>query len=229
MIRDSMSNDPIQLVLELPHRPAMGLEDFLVSASNASAVDLIDRWPDWPVGAAVLVGPEGSGKSHLANVWRLRSNSVSLPAHELTRERVPALAANGAVVLENLGALSDEAALFHLLNLVREQRINVLLTSLVAPGELRVRLPDLASRLKALPVANIAAPDAPLLRAVLVKLFADRQLSVEPQVIDFMLVRMERSMAAAARLVCEADRQALALQRRVTRAIAAQSLDRLGY
>ncbi len=207
----------------------MGLEDFLVSASNAAAVDLIDRWPDWPIGAAVLVGPEGSGKSHLANVWRLRSNAVSLPSQELTRETVPALAANGAVAVEDLTALTDEAALFHLLNIVREQRINVLLTSLVAPGDLGVRLPDLASRLKALPVANIAAPDAPLLRAVLVKLFADRQLSVEPQVIDYMLIRMERSMVAAARLVSEADRQALALQRRVTRVIAAQSLDRLGY
>ena len=125
--------------------------------------------------------------------------------------------------------LTDEAALFHLLNLVREQRLQILMTTNIAPGDLSVSLPDLMSRLKALPVASIEAPDDALLRAVLVKLFADRQLSVEPHVIDYVLVRMERSLAAAERLVAEADRQALVLQRRVTRAVAAAALDKLEY
>lgn len=223
-----MTNTPVQLVLELPHRPAMGLEDFLVSGSNEAAVDLVDRWPDWPVGAALLCGPAGSGKSHLANVWRLRSHAVVVTAADLAVESVPGLAAAGAVVVDDLPSLADEAALFHLLNLVREQRVSVLLTSAVAPGELPFRLPDLRSRLKALPFAAISAPDDALLRAVLVKLFNDRQLHVEPHIIDFVLVRMERSMSAAELLVREVDRQALALQRRVTRAIAAQSLERLG-
>lgn len=206
----------------------MGLEDFLVSGSNEAAVDLVDRWPDWPVGAALLCGPAGSGKSHLANVWRLRSHAVVVTAADLAVESVPGLAAAGAVVVDDLPSLADEAALFHLLNLVREQRVSVLLTSAVAPGELPFRLPDLRSRLKALPFAAISAPDDALLRAVLVKLFNDRQLHVEPHIIDFVLVRMERSMSAAELLVREVDRQALVLQRRVTRAIAAQSLERLG-
>jgi chromosomal replication initiation ATPase DnaA len=134
----------------------------------------------------------------------------------------------GSAAIENVQELADEAALFHLLNLVREQRLQVLLTTDTAPGDLSVKLPDLRSRLKALPLASIAAPDDPLLRAVLVKLFADRQLSVEPHVIDYVLVRMERSMLGAERLVAEADRQALRLQRRVTRAVAAAALDELG-
>jgi chromosomal replication initiation ATPase DnaA len=220
---------PEQLVFELPHRAAMGLEDFLVSDSNAAAVALVDRWPDWPVGAAVLVGPKGSGKTHLANVWRLRSGAALARASDLSRERVPDFAAAGALVVEDIPTLTDQAALFHLLNLVREQRLQILLTTDTAPGDLRIELPDLFSRLKALPLAAIAAPDDALLRAVLVKLFADRQIGVEPHIIDYVLVRMERSMSAAESFVSEADRRALVLQRRVTRAIAAAALDTLGY
>lgn len=223
-----MANAPEQLVLELPHRPAMGLEDFLVSASNEAAVALVDRWPDWAAGAAVLSGPKGSGKTHLAHVWRLRSNATMVPAREMTRAGVPDIADRGAIVVEDIHALDDEPALFHLLNLVREQRLAVLLTSDMAPGDLAVQLPDLRSRLKALPFVSIAPPDDTLLRAVLVKLFSDRQLSVEPHIIDYVVVRMERSMSAAQHLVGEVDRRALMLQRGVTRAIAAAALEAVG-
>jgi len=139
------------------------------------------------------------------------------------------MASAGALLIENVQNITDEAALFHLLNLVREQRLQILLTTDTVPGELAITLPDLRSRLKALPLATIEPPDDALLRAVLVKLFADRQLSVEPQLLDYVLVRMERSMLAAERFVAEADRRALVLQRRVTRSIAAITLDALGY
>src|SRR3990170_7392854 len=223
-----MTNTAQQLVFELPHRPALELEDFLVSASNAAAVALVDRWPDWPVGAAILCGPAGCGKSHLANVWRLRSQAHMLHSAALESANVPSLAAHRALVIEDVGATADEAALFHLLNIVREQRLAMLLTCAIAPGELALRLPDLKSRLKALPLAIISPPDDALLRAVLVKLFADRQLSVDPQVIAYLLVRMERSMDAARRIVSEIDRLALVQQRAVTRAVAAVALQSLG-
>ena len=224
-----MTTTPEQLVFELPHRAAMGLEDFLVSESNAAAVALVDRWPDWPIGAAVLAGPRGSGKTHLANVWLKRAGAAPFEASALSREAVPSMASAGALLIENVQNITDEAALFHLLNLVREQRLQILLTTDTVPGELAITLPDLRSRLKALPLATIEPPDDALLRAVLVKLFADRQLSVEPQLLDYVLVRMERSMLAAERFVAEADRRALVLQRRVTRSIAAITLDALGY
>lgn len=224
-----MTDTARQLVFELPHRPALGLEDFLVSESNDAAVALIDRWPDWPVGAAVISGPAGCGKSHLANVWRLKSAAQIVNAAVLKSANVPAIAAHRALVIEDIGATEDEAALFHLLNLVREQRLAMLLTSASAPGDLALRVPDLTSRLKALPLAVISLPDDALLRAVLVKLFADRQLSVDPQVIAYLLVRMERSMEAARRVVGEVDRQALTVQRGVTRAVAAAALQALGY
>lgn len=219
---------PEQLVFELPHRAAMGFEDFLVSRSNDEAVALVDRWPDWPVGAAIICGPKGSGKTHLANVWRLRSHAAVVPASEIARADVPRLVEMGGLVIEELTSITDEAAIFHILNLVREQRLNVLLTTRIPPGELGVALPDLHSRLKALPVAAIAPPDDSLLRAVLVKLFADRQLSIDPRIVDFVLLRIERSMAAAALFVAEADRRALVAQRRLTRAIAQEALENLG-
>ncbi len=224
-----MTGKPEQLVLELPHRPALGLEDYLVSGSNAAAVALVDRWPDWPAGAAVISGPPGCGKSHLANVWRMKSNADAVAAAHIAIADVPQLAASGALIVEDIAATRDEAALFHLLNLVREQRLAMLLTSALAPGDLALALPDLRSRLNALPHALIAPPDDALLRAVLVKLFADRQLSVEPQIIAYLLVRMERSMEAASRLVAELDHRSLALQRAVTRNVAAAALESLGY
>lgn len=224
-----MIDTPQQLAFELPHRQALGVEDFLVSDSNAAAVALVDRWPDWPVGAVVIAGPAGSGKSHLANVWRLRSNAAVAAARDCTIASVPELAAFGALVVEDIGARGDDQALFHLLNLVREQRLAMLLTSHAAPGDLDVTLPDLRSRLKALPFATIAPPDDALLRVVLVKLFADRQLAVDPQVIAYLLLRMERSMEAARGLVAEVDRQALMLKRGVSRAVAAAALESLGF
>ncbi len=224
-----MTTKPEQLVFELPHRTAMGLEDFLVSDSNAAAVNLVDRWPDWPIGAAVIAGAKGSGKIHLANVWLTRTGATAFEAAAITRESVPTIAASGAVLIEDIQDVADEAALFHLLNLVREQRLHILLTTDTVPGDLPIALPDFRSRLKALPLATIEPPDDALLRAVLVKLFADRQLSVEPQLLDYVLVRMERSMRAAEQFVAAADRRALLLQRRVTHAIAAATLDALGY
>jgi chromosomal replication initiation ATPase DnaA len=224
-----MSAAPRQLVLDLAHRQALGEEDFLVSRSNAAAVELIDRWPAWPHPVCVVLGPQGSGKSHLANVWRLRSSASLLAASALDESAVAALPEGGALALEDLDREPvDERALFHLINRARESRISVLLTSRAAPGDLAFAVPDLRSRLRALPVVEVHAPDEALLKAVLVKLFADRQLNVDPAVIEFVSVRMERSMAAAVRVVAAVDRLALATHRKVTRPLAAEALATLG-
>lgn len=224
-----MSAAPRQLVLDLAHRQALGEEDFLVSSSNAAAVELIDRWPAWPHPVCVVLGPQGSGKSHLANVWRLRSSAGLLAASALDERAVAALPEGGALALEDIDREPvDERALFHLINRARESSLSVLLTSRTAPGDLEVAVPDLRSRLRALPVVEVHAPDEALLKAVLVKLFADRQLNVDPAVIEFVSVRMERSMAAAARVVGAVDRLALATHRKVTRPLAAEALATLG-
>jgi chromosomal replication initiation ATPase DnaA len=218
-----------QLVLDLAHRSALDLEDFLVSGSNAAAVDLIDRWPDWPHWAATVVGPEGSGKTHLAHVWRSRTGAGAVTGSGLTEAAVAELEARGAMVVEDLDrGIASERVLFHMLNVARDRKLSLLLTSRTSSAELAVALPDLASRLKAAPQVHIEAPDEALLKSVLVKLFADRQLVVEPHVVTHIALHMERSMAAANRIVAAADRIALTLQRRVTRAVAAEALASVG-
>ncbi|MCH9766026.1 MAG: hypothetical protein K0U34_08560 [Alphaproteobacteria bacterium] len=223
------TSGPTQLVLNLPHRQALGAEDFFVSTSNASAVDLIDTWPDWPHSAAVVVGPQGCGKSHLAHVWQLRSGAHVLSSADLNEANIPQPGARQAVVVEDVDTnLADERALFHILNLARETQFSVLITARRAPGELEISLPDLRSRIRALPVVEISMPDQPLLKAVLIKLFGDRQLPIEPHVVNYLATRMERSMEAASRVVQAVDDLALARQRRITRAVAAEALTSLG-
>ena len=224
-----MTAAPRQLVFDLAHRQALGAEDFLVSSSNDAAVEMADRWPDWPHPAAIVAGPQGSGKSHLANVWRLRSGAGLVTAADLEDAHVAALQPGAALVVEDLDrGVADEKALFHLLNRARESKLSVLLTSRTPPGEQEFRVPDLRSRLRALPIVQMQPPDEALLKAVLVKLFADRQLNVEPPVIDYLSLRMERSMAAASRIVAAIDRLALATHRKVTRPLAAEALASLG-
>lgn len=221
-----MSLQPAQLVFDLALRPALGAEDFMVSSANAAAVALVDRWPDWPLASAYVAGPARSGKSHLANVWRLKSGAAKpIEASALIESAVEQLGRDGALVIENVDrGVGCEQTFFHLLNLAREHRRHLLITAACDPGNLQITLPDLRSRLRALPLVRIDAPDHDLLRAVLVKLFNDRQLIVEPHVIEHLVLHMERSMAAATEIAGEIDRRALASKRRVTRALAAEVL-----
>jgi len=216
-------NAPTQLALALDHGESHAREDFLAGPSNAAALALIERWPDWPARTVLLRGPEGSGKSHLAAIWARMSGARMLSPRSLDGAEVPIALATGALVLENLAEVGfDEAALFHLINLAREERAYVLITARSAPAGWRIALPDLASRLRALPVVSLSAPDDALLRAVIVKLFADRQLSVDESVVAYLATRIERSFAAARAAVDALDREALRLQRPVTRALAGE-------
>lgn len=214
-----------QLVLDLPHRAALGRDDFLVTPSNAAAVAMIDQWPDWPSHAVMLIGPPGSGKSHLVEVWRQVSGAGSVSIGDLDEAAVPGLLASAALAIEDApGTELNERALFHLLNLAHQHGAKVLITSAIHPVGWGIKLPDLVSRLRAAPVAELGAPDDVLLRGVLVKLFADRQLVVDESVISYLLVRMPRSLEAARRLVAEIDRRALEEKSGVTRAFAARVL-----
>lgn len=206
-----------QLVLELPHRQALGRDDFLVTESNSAAVALIDHWPDWPAHVAMIVGPPGSGKSHLVEVWRQRSKAARVQAADVRVETAPGILASGAAAIEDAAPPLDERGLFHLLNLAKQQDSSVLLTAESRPERWKVALPDLLSRLKAMPVLEILPPDDALLRGVLVKLFFDRQIAAAESTISFMLARMPRSLGAARLLVAEIDRRALEERAEVTR------------
>jgi chromosomal replication initiation ATPase DnaA len=220
---------PRQLAFALPHAESFSRDDFLEAPSNAHALHLVEQWPDWPGRAVALVGPEGSGKSHLAAIWGEMAGARFLSARALGEAHLPSTLATGALVVEDLSAEKfDERPLFHLLNLAREHEAFVLLTARTPPGAWKVQIADLASRLRALPVVALAVPDDALLRAVLVKLFADRQMAGDESLVAYLATRLERSVAAARRTVELLDREGLRLQRPVTRALAAELLREQG-
>lgn len=218
-----------QLALRFAHRPAMGEADFLVTDSNLEAVAWIDRWPGWPAPALTVHGPAGCGKTHLTQVWRARSGASVASAADLAVADVPALVAlgGGRVALERPDAGVDERALLHLYNVVAERRGSLLLTAEAPPARWGVGLPDLASRLAAAPAVAVRPPDDTLMAAVLIKLFEDRQIAIGHDVVDFLLLRLERSFAAARALVAASDEAALAARRRITIPLVREVLGRL--
>jgi chromosomal replication initiation ATPase DnaA len=214
-----------QLAFDLDPAENFSRDDFIRGAGNAAALDLVESWPNWPARTIAIVGPEGSGKSHLAAIWAA-AGARRLASRALDESVVPAALATGALALEcgTVATDLDERALFHLLNLVKEQQAFLLLTARAAPAAWTIGLPDLASRLRAVPVVTLAAPDDAMLRAVLVKLFSDRQIAVDEALISYLMVRIERSFAAARSIVTMLDREALRRQRPVTRALAGELL-----
>ncbi|KXF77728.1 hypothetical protein ATN84_10380 [Paramesorhizobium deserti] len=212
---------PRQLPLELGHQPGYGREDLIVAASNRAAVDIIDRWPNWLSPVTVLAGPTGSGKTHLAAIWKATSDAAILDAGRIGPDALEKASA-GPVLIDDIGAAPfDETGLFHLINTVRQSGTSLLMTSRRWPANWPVTLPDLASRLKAATVVEISEPDDALLTAVIYKLFADRQLLVEPHIVSYLVSRIERSLVAANRIVDRLDRVALEQKSRITRPLAA--------
>jgi chromosomal replication initiation ATPase DnaA len=216
---------PRQLAFALPHAESLTRDNFLEGPANAAGIVLVDAWPEWPNRIMLLVGPEGSGKSHLAAIWAEEAGARSTTARALDAASVPGALATGALVLEDLQpAEVDERALFHLMNLAREEEAYVLITARVPPTELKIELRDLRSRLRAVPVVSLLPPDDQLFRALIVKFCADRQLTVDEAVVGYLATRIERSYAAARQAVELLDSEALRLGRPVTRALAAELL-----
>jgi chromosomal replication initiation ATPase DnaA len=216
---------PRQLAFVLPHAESLTRDNFLEGPANAAALALIDAWPEWPSRTMMLVGPEGSGKSHLAAIWADLSGARSTTARALSPAAVPDTLTTGALVVEDLkpGEV-DELALFHLLNLAREQAAHVLMTARMPPSAIAVELRDLRSRLRALPAVSLSPPDDRLFRALIVKFCSDRQLAIDEAVVSYLVSRIERSYAAARRTIELLDGEALRQGRPVTRALAAEVL-----
>ncbi|MEE8515804.1 MAG: DnaA/Hda family protein [Alphaproteobacteria bacterium] len=222
-----MPPSPGQIAFEFDHRPALGCEDFVVAPCNREAVAWIDRWPDWPGPALAIFGPPGCGKTHLGRVWQARSKARHLDPVALARPGHFAAfePGTGCWIVENLClALGDQdlgdqdlaQPFLHVFNRIAEAKGQLLVVDRAPPARWPVALKDLASRLAAMPAVAVGPPDDALIGAVLVKLFADRQLKVAPEVVIYLLARMERSFEAATELVAAIDTAALTAGRNVT-------------
>ena len=214
---------PRQLPLDFDHAPGYSRDDLVVSPANAEAVALVERWPDWPSPVMVLSGPTGAGKTHLAEIWRSVANAAASRADDLSRH-IGSLGARPVLLDDVDGPGMDETGLFHLINHVRANGSHLLMTARRFPLAWGVQLPDLVSRLKAAPTVEIHEPDDMLLAGVITKLFADRQIEVDPAVVQYLVRRIERSLAAAIQVVGQLDRMALEQRSRITRTLAAEAL-----
>lgn len=231
-MRKKTSTISPQLPLDLSVPVAHLREDLIESKANEMAISMIDNWPDWPARVSVLAGPVGAGKTHIANVWADKAKAVSCACVDLARnldDYVKFATDKGNFLIEDAGSgVIDETAMFHFLNAIKQGEGYCLITSRSWPIEWNVTLPDLASRLKAVQVFELSEPDDELLRHVMVKLFADRQLTVDEKIIDYCVLRMERSLESAGRLVDAIDAEAMSRKSAISRSTAAQALERLG-
>lgn len=217
-----------QLGFDLPARAALGRDDFFVSDANAMALAMVDSWPNWAGNKLAIIGPEGSGKTHLAHVWAAQSGARIVDAASLTKDAVPDLVQT-PIAVENVPAIAEDAAaqdaLFHLHNLTLAEGNSLLVTGISEPKHWGLTLPDLKSRLEGTTTAVLKEPDDALLSILLAKLFVDRQLTPNTETIAYMVKHMDRSFAEARRLVRDIDQASLAKKRKVSRALAAEVMN----
>ncbi len=226
----------MQLALNFPHRPSLGRDDYLVSPCNQNAVNLIEQWPNWPYFALCIYGPTGCGKTHLANVFAgIFAQKTNFPyripfirAEQLNLAKVRNNFENcKCLVIENLEKLINETDLFHIYNMYRDEGGFILFTSEQAPARLNISLPDLRSRLNIVPTTEINFPDNQLLSALLIKLFADRQIIPSPEIINYMLNNMQRSFHYARQLIQEIDNISLSRKRAISISIVKEAINNL--
>ena len=211
-----------QLPLPFPHQPPYAAADFLAAPSNEAALAWLDRTADWPDHRLAVWGQPGCGKTHLLRLWAGRHGAVLLVRPDL--HGLPTLPASGGVAVDDAAASTDEAALLHLLNAAREARLPVLLAARTPPARWPARLPDLASRLRAITAVEIHPPGDDLLTVLLMHLLADRQLNVAPPVQDWLLTHLPRSPSVLRQAVARLDRISLTFGKPITRALAARIL-----
>jgi len=216
--------DMAQLPFDFPVLNSQAVEDLAVGDSNRDAVRLVDSWPDWAQHVLVLSGPSASGKTHLARVFQKRADALWLDAADLLNSDASRVFGR-ALVVDDADRVEDEDQLFHLFNLAREKDGYLLLTARSLPAQWGLELPDLSSRLIAAPSVAINLPDESLLAAVMIKQFTDRQVSVDENVVAFLLPRMERSFAAVREMVERLDRKSMENKKKITVPLAKSVLE----
>ena len=222
-----------QIPLEFPVRSSMGREDFMIGQSNQDALIWIDQWPSWPAPALFLSGPAASGKSHLAALWQEKTDAQPVKPEELAGTEAEELAKRSNHLLIDgidtwLGDRDSETALFHLYNIMKEERRTLLLTGRATPTEIDFIIPDLASRLRAAPCTRIKSPNDTLLQNIIIKRFYDRQVQIGEAELNYLMPRIERSFKFIGDIVEKCDNLALSKKRAVTIPVIREALIQLG-
>ncbi|MDB3955423.1 DnaA/Hda family protein [Alphaproteobacteria bacterium] len=205
-----------QLILNLRSLPSMGRNDYFVSEVNKEAVSWLDSWPNWTTFGFIVCGPLGSGKSHLAQVLKTLSHGDIIEAKDISNKNIDQLSEKKCLIIENLELLTSETLLFHLYNMLLENKNNLMLTSKFNMSQINFELPDLKSRLLSMPQVNIDFPDDRLLKNLLIKQFLDKGILVEMDVIDYLIKRIDRSFEAISKLVAKIDFKSLEKAKKIT-------------
>ena len=211
-------NSPVnqQLILNLRSLPSMDRNDYFVSEVNKEAVTWLDAWPNWTTFGFIVCGPLGSGKSHLAQVLKTLSHGDIIEAKDISNKNIDQLSEKKCLIIENLESLTSETLLFHLYNMLLENKNNLMLTSKFNVSQINFELPDLKSRLLSMPQVSIGLPDDRLLKNLLIKQFLDKGILVEMDVIDYLIKRIDRSFEAISKLVAKIDFKSLEKAKKIT-------------
>ena len=205
-----------QIAMDLGLPPSYHSDDFVVSSSNRLAYDYVVRWPQWDSPFLWIYGPPACGKTHLLHIL---AEKARVPVHSQLDTSISSLelfGSNNLLILDDIRIQKAEETLFHAINFAKEKGYSILFSHRQPPARLELMLPDLASRLRAIPTAAITDPDDVVLQAVMVKQLADRQLSVPPEVVQFILKRIDRSCLAVFEIVERMDRASLEQGRTIT-------------
>ncbi|QEE08843.1 chromosomal replication initiator protein DnaA [Bartonella kosoyi] len=226
-----MNGRETQLSLNFPYEPIFQFDDLVITDSNRMAFQLIDHWPNWSVPIAVLVGKEGSGKTHFSSIWQQKANAFRIQRNKI--DQAVAMASLGrSFLIEDIDAEKiNETELFHLINSVKQANVDtrqatLLMTARTLPSTWKLKLNDLKSRLNSVMFVEINQPDDALLTTVAFKLFSDRQLIVHPDTVYYLISRCERSLFSLKHVIDSVDQLALQRKRKITRAVIAEVLNR---